>query len=355
MARMDPKQPPAGRKPAAPAPPLAAGDVLPRFRLPDATGEPFDVWSDAIAGNPLALVLLGSVDGDDRRHLDGWRGRAAELAACGIRTVAVTPAAPAANAGLDAGFPVLSDPGGVIAKGFRTAVPATVLVRPNQHVLAILGPQAADHAAIALDLLRPLAEAQRPVAGPAHPPVLQVLDVLSAKDCQQLISTFLFQGNEFVEPGHNVREPPHDYKMRIPEYGRQDRIDHWIVNAETQAMVTDRLRRRVFPEIQKAFQYRITRFERYRIGCYEGERGGEVHGHRDNVEPRVAHRRFACSVNLNTEAFEGGELRFPEYGPQVYRPGTGAAIVFSSSILHEAMHVTAGRRYVLLAFLFGDT
>ena len=55
------------------------------------------------------------------------------------------------------------------------------------------------------------------------------------------------------------------------------------------------------------------------------------------------------------EAFEGGELRFPEYGPQVYRPGTGAAIVFSSSILHEAMHVTAGRRYVLLAFLFGDT
>jgi hypothetical protein len=31
-----------------------------------------------------------------------------------------------------------------------------------------------------------------------------------------------------------------------------------------------------------------------------------------------------------------------------------AAIVFSSSLLHEALHVASGRRLVLLAFLFGD-
>jgi len=41
--------------------------------------------------------------------------------------------------------------------------------------------------------------------------------------------------------------------------------------------------------------------------------------------------------------------------PQRYRPEAGTAIVFSSSLLHEAMHVTAGRRFVFLAFLFGDT
>jgi len=68
----------------------------------------------------------------------------------------------------------------------------------------------------------------------------------------------------------------------------------------------------------------------------------------------VAHRRFACSINLNTEDFEGGELRFPEFGNHLYRPPTGAAIVFSSSLLHEPLHVTAGRRFVLLAFLYGD-
>lgn len=30
------------------------------------------------------------------------------------------------------------------------------------------------------------------------------------------------------------------------------------------------------------------------------------------------------------------------------------AVVFSSSLLHEPMHVTKGKRYVLLAFLYGE-
>jgi hypothetical protein len=29
--------------------------------------------------------------------------------------------------------------------------------------------------------------------------------------------------------------------------------------------------------------------------------------------------------------------------------------VFSCSLLHEPLHVTKGKRFVLLAFLFGDT
>jgi predicted 2-oxoglutarate/Fe(II)-dependent dioxygenase YbiX len=91
-----------------------------------------------------------------------------------------------------------------------------------------------------------------------------------------------------------------------------------------------------------------------RIGCYTGSRGGELHGHRDDSEPIGAHRRFATSINLNTEDYEGGELRYPEFGDQRYRPETGAAIVFSCSLLHEAMHVVSGTRYVLLAFLFGE-
>jgi hypothetical protein len=37
---------------------------------------------------------------------------------------------------------------------------------------------------------------------------------------------------------------------------------------------------------------------------------------------------------------------------QRYRPGNCTAFVFSSGLLHEALHVTAGRRLVLLAFLF---
>ena len=98
----------------------------------------------------------------------------------------------------------------------------------------------------------------------------------------------------------------------------------------------------------------MTKCETYRIAKYEGERGGSLHGHRDNSSSMVAHRRFAVSVNLNTEDFEGGAIRFPEFGDQRYRPETGAAFAFSSSLLHEVLQVTGGQRYVLLAFVFGD-
>ena len=59
-------------------------------------------------------------------------------------------------------------------------------------------------------------------------------------------------------------------------------------------------------------------------------------------------------MNLNTGEYEGGGLRFPEYGEHIYKPEIGEAIIFSCSFLHEAMDVTEGDRYVLLGFLMGD-
>ena len=67
-----------------------------------------------------------------------------------------------------------------------------------------------------------------------------------------------------------------------------------------------------------------------------------------------AHRRFAVTINLNAEEFEGGELRFPEYGLQSWRAPTGGAVVFSCSLLHQALPVTAGRRYAFLPFLYDE-
>ena len=67
--------------------------------------------------------------------------------------------------------------------------------------------------------------------------------------------------------------------------------------------------------------------------------------------PSLKDRRFALTLNLNTEEYEGGELIFPEYGPHKYRPSSGGAVVFSCSLLHEALPVTKGRRFALLTFL----
>jgi predicted 2-oxoglutarate/Fe(II)-dependent dioxygenase YbiX len=60
------------------------------------------------------------------------------------------------------------------------------------------------------------------------------------------------------------------------------------------------------------------------------------------------------TLNLNAGEYEGGALRFPEYGPDLYSPATGDAVIFSCTLLHEAMPVTRGRRFVLLSFLFDE-
>jgi predicted 2-oxoglutarate/Fe(II)-dependent dioxygenase YbiX len=186
-----------------------------------------------------------------------------------------------------------------------------------------------------------------------HPPVLLIPDVFSRDECAAMIDVFRTRGQTYV-PGNRAIDHlgGKDYKMRVLEHMREDRIDHFFFEAPTLRFLEARLNR-VLPEIFKVFQYRVTRYESLRMACYQGARGGYGHGHRDNVPPHT-HRRFAMSINLNTEEFEGGELRFPEFGDVRYRPASGTAIVFSSSLVHEALQVTSGTRYVFLVFLFGD-
>jgi predicted 2-oxoglutarate/Fe(II)-dependent dioxygenase YbiX len=120
----------------------------------------------------------------------------------------------------------------------------------------------------------------------------------------------------------------------------------------------DGLRRRIvqrlLPEIRRAFSFEATRIERYIVACYDAEDGGYFKPHRDNGAPETAHRKFAVSINLNSEEFEGGDLRFLEYGWRTYRPPTGGAVVFGAGILHEATPVTRGRRFATLPFLYDE-
>ena len=105
---------------------------------------------------------------------------------------------------------------------------------------------------------------------------------------------------------------------------------------------------------RRRHNFRVTRAETLRLGCYDAADGGRFVRHRDDTTPYTAHRRFAMSLNLNTGDYEGGYLRFSEYGPQLYEPAAGAALVFSCSLLHEATRVVSGRRFVLLGFFYGE-
>jgi predicted 2-oxoglutarate/Fe(II)-dependent dioxygenase YbiX len=128
------------------------------------------------------------------------------------------------------------------------------------------------------------------------------------------------------------------------------RRDHIVTDPRISGRIASMVGAAIMPEVLKAFAYCARRFEGFKIGCYDASTGGFFRAHRDNLSPATAHRVFALTLNLN-EDYEGGQLRFPEYGPARYRPPAGGALVFSCSHLHEVLDVTRGRRFVLLSFL----
>ncbi len=117
--------------------------------------------------------------------------------------------------------------------------------------------------------------------------------------------------------------------------------------------IRTRLEDRLFPMLKRAFGWQAQHIERYLICRYGAEDEGFFSRHRDDATAGTAHRKFAVSLNLN-DGYEGGDLRFPEFGPRTYRPPAGGATVFSCSLLHEATPVTNGERFVFVPFLYDE-
>ena len=112
--------------------------------------------------------------------------------------------------------------------------------------------------------------------------------------------------------------------------------------------------RRVLRELHRAFQVKMSFVEEFKLGRYDAVDSGFFKAHRDNTTPATRHRKFALTLNLNSEEYEGGELRFPEFGNALYKPATGEAIVFSCTLMHEVLPMLSGRRYTLLTFFYDD-
>jgi predicted 2-oxoglutarate/Fe(II)-dependent dioxygenase YbiX len=180
-------------------------------------------------------------------------------------------------------------------------------------------------------------------------PVLFVPHALDQALCTRLIN--LWASSDTVETG--VETTVGGERTESTDRLRKRRRDHTVTDPKLLGTLSSHIGRRVMPEIRKAFAYEAKRFEGFKIGCYHAEDEGFFSAHRDNISPATAHRKFALTLNLN-EDYDGGELRFPEYGPDRYRPAAGEAVVFSGAHLHEVLPVTRARRFVLLSFLFGD-
>jgi peroxiredoxin len=335
---------------------LLVGDIAPDFVLRAPDGKEVNLRSDAIAGNPIVILFCPPPPSESLEGLRCFEQHLESLRGHGARLFAVTSEELDSRSTQVLNFPVLADNNRQIFGSFGVSRHrfSCIVLRRNHHVAGNFEGEPEAQVAAVVSLLESMEGERKTVLMQAHPPVLLIPDALSRDDCTRLIEKFETTGHVFVEPQAATDFfKGSDYKMRIPEHMREDRIDHFFFEKDIVALLQNRLGR-IAPEIFKAFQYRVTKYEALRMACYRGHRGGFSHGHRDNIAP-YRYRRFALSINLNTEEFEGGELRFPEFGDQRYRPETGTAIVFSSSLLHEAMHVTSGRRFVFLAFLFGDT
>ena len=177
-------------------------------------------------------------------------------------------------------------------------------------------------------------------------PVLILPNVFEAGFCQKLISLY------DVEGGNESGVMRND-AGNIIDAAMKRRKDYIINDQEIIRGIQIRLMRRVAPEIEKLFSMKITRMERYIVGCYAAEDGGHFRPHRDNGPGSTAHRRFAVSINLNAD-FDGGEVCFPEYNPRGYKAPPGWAVVFPCAILHKVLKVTRGRRYAFLPFVYDE-
>ena len=194
---------------------------------------------------------------------------------------------------------------------------------------------------------------ERAMSLPAMPdwaPVLMAPAIFEPAFCATLIDYHGRHGDEESGvmrdvDGKSERIIDHQYKRR-----RDCLIHDELLRRQAQARIMARL----LPMVERAFQFKATRMERYLVGCYDGGSGGFFSAHRDNTTYSTAHRRFAVTINLNADDYDGGELRFPEYGERTYKPPTGGAVVFSCGLLHEATPVTRGRRLAFLPFLYDE-
>lgn len=183
-----------------------------------------------------------------------------------------------------------------------------------------------------------------------HAPVLIVPRVFEPAFCRRLIALYEAQGGGDSGFMRDVEGKT----VGILDGRHKRRKDAVIDDEALQAQMRARISARLLPQIRRAFQFNPTRIERYIVACYDEADRGFFASHRDNTTFGTAHRRFAVTINLNTGAYEGGELCFPEYGKRTYVAPAGGAVVFSCSLLHEARPVTKGVRYASLPFLYDE-
>lgn len=310
---------------------LRAGEPFPDFVLP-AMGGANRLFYEQYCGKPALLIISASPKSFEA--LEGMENANLTILVFGKSRLG------------SSGGPVINLPERLREKLDANAAKATKAVLLNsrlriEQIFDTPSPELLEEVAMQI---KPLREVGRIVTGAA--PVLFADSIIEPALPQALIE--MHQSENF-ESRMN-RGIGNEQELKVDPRVKSRR-DHPLVDQGLIQQLNTEIARKLIPVITRSFHFKPSRFEGYKIVAYKSNDNGCFGLHRDNVAPEVRHRRLALSVNLNTD-FEGGELFFPEYSADLYRPEAGSAIVFSGSLLHGVRPVTSGVRYALITFLW---
>ena len=337
---------------------IILGDPVPWFSLPVVTGGSFDL--QATAGRWVVLSFVGSLADPRAKAEVAELGRLSAafsedhlIIGCVFTgqasdTDSLIDSLGAISSGT---LSFLADRDGAVGRSFGAAeMPRTIILDPMLRAVADIAwdiPQG--HADMVRNVLQGLPRVDDSAGVPMFAPALMVPRVFSFGICDFLIQFYETQGA--VDSGFQFDI---DGKtVTLSDWRLKRRSDVAVGVPEVRELIRDHIVRRLVGPIERYFQFKVTRMDRYVVACYDSAVAAHFHRHRDNINAGAQHRRFALSINLNKD-FEGGDLAFPEFGTKAYRPSEGGALVFSCGALHQVTPVTKGKRYAFLAFMYGE-
>ncbi|MDJ0655077.1 MAG: hypothetical protein QNJ40_13025 [Xanthomonadales bacterium] len=174
-------------------------------------------------------------------------------------------------------------------------------------------------------------------------PVLTLPRILDAEICDALIEAHA------SAPDLDPASEPFNPFGPVARGRRETVLDDQALTRQINQVVGKRL----LPEIAFAFAYGVQAFERIRITSHDSAEEGGYSAHRINLIPDNRHRAFALIASLNDD-YEGGEIVFPEFGPQRFRVPAGGVLVYSGSLAQQMLPVTSGVRYDMVSYLFQE-
>ncbi|MFO1079836.1 MAG: 2OG-Fe(II) oxygenase [Reyranellaceae bacterium] len=311
-------------------PMVGIGDPMPRITLPSGSGAVFDSLDPGLAGM-ARLYWLGEPPAPSEPM-------ATALDGCETLLHVVLPAPPADP---DAHASWMVDKAGELRRAFAASGSLAVLVDSAGRVAdLVVDPTPPAVVAAAEALFR----ASAPVMVGAKAPVLLIERIIEPAFGRVLL--------DYWERHEKLVNTLGSETGNVANADVKRRQDVQLDDPGLFVALRDRIVRRVLPLMEQAFHARIGVIEAPMIGCYPASTGGWFRAHRDNTSRFNAHRQYALTMNLNgPEDYDGGTVRFPEFGRELYRPPKGGGVVFSCSLLHEVLPVTRGRRFGVFTFL----